>query len=433
MKRNLALIAFEILLGVAMFSCHASDRPCSGGCASGEICDYEAGKCVEIRPPDKPSDVGRYNSSVVDSSGRLMIAAYSAGLGDLVFGKEKDDGQIAWEYVDGLPSRDDPGVLAGPTLLPGPDVGLYASLALDDLQRPHIAYFDRTNGALKYAVRSGQGWSIQTLPSLGDETHVTGRSASLALGSDGLSRIAFLDETLGAVMLARELKDGNWLLEQISSCEPSSWSGALDGEQGRMISLVLDAKDNGWVAYHDVCTGRLMLASRGPSAWSSVVVDPGPGAGTWVCAGLDVDGNPAMAYYLQSDGSLNYSFNKDGALKNVKLDSGRKVEDNGAEHRWPVGQACSMVFGFDGLPRIFYLDSLTMDLKAVVGNREGGFEDPEVLDSEGLVGLFNSSALGTENIRLVSYHMTRDEDSNIVGTVSIYKIPAGTSIPGRTR
>lgn len=433
MRKILGLM-FVMLLGGVIVSCQASDRACSGGCLSGEICDYEAGRCVEIRPPEKPTDVGRYNSSVVDSAGQLMIAAYSARLGDLVLGKEKEEGHIAWEYVDGLPSGDDPGVLAGPKLLPGPDVGLYASLALDELQRPHIAYFDRTNGTLKYAVLYGQGWKIQTLPHLGEGDHLFGRSASLALSSDGFARIAFLDETAGAVMLARELSDGTWLLEQIDNCDPSSqWPGTLDGEKGRMISLVLDSKDNGWVAYHDVCTGELKLGSHTPSGWSSVVVDQAKDAGIWVSASMDTDGNPAVAYYSGYDGSLHYSFNKDGALKNVKLDSGKKLEKNGAEHRWPLGQACSLVFGLDGLPRVFYLDSLTMDLKLVRGNREGGFENPEVLDAEGLVGLFNSSELGTENIRVVSYRIARDDNLMSTGTVSVYNVSAGTPIPGRTR
>ena len=49
------------------------------------------------------------------------------------------------------------------TVDPANGVGLFASIALDASDRPHIAYYDALNGALKYAYWNGAAWVIDTL------------------------------------------------------------------------------------------------------------------------------------------------------------------------------------------------------------------------------------------------------------------------------
>jgi hypothetical protein len=44
-------------------------------------------------------------------------------------------------------------------------VGKYASIVLDDLDYPHIAYKDHTNDAVKYAKWDGSAWQIDTVES----------------------------------------------------------------------------------------------------------------------------------------------------------------------------------------------------------------------------------------------------------------------------
>ena len=59
--------------------------------------------------------------------------------------------------------------------------GFDSSLALDNLGKPHISYFNFAEDALKYATWTGTTWQISTVDSQG-----TGRYSSLVL--DGLGR-----------------------------------------------------------------------------------------------------------------------------------------------------------------------------------------------------------------------------------------------------
>jgi hypothetical protein len=75
-------------------------------------------------------------------------------------------------------------------------VGMYSSIALDSLNRPHISYYNATDGDLKYAFWSGSGWQLRTVYSQGD----AGQFSSIDIGSNDLPHIAFHDKT------ERELK-----------------------------------------------------------------------------------------------------------------------------------------------------------------------------------------------------------------------------------
>jgi hypothetical protein len=79
------------------------------------------------------------------------------------------------------------------------DVGSYASLALDAQNRPHISYYDATNGDLKYATLGTGGWSVSVVDSVGD----VGRHSSIALDASGNPHISYYDTTNGNLKYAR--------------------------------------------------------------------------------------------------------------------------------------------------------------------------------------------------------------------------------------
>lgn len=408
-----------------------SPRGCPGGCAAGQVCDYATGRCVDLRPATPPPDLGRYPSAAFDDAGRLQVACYAARYGDLVLGRERGDGGLDWEYVDGLPPADDPALLQDPApIIPGPDVGLFASLALDALDRPHVAYFDRSGGRLRYATRSGQGWEIEIVPRLdGADAGPVGRAAALVLDAAGMARIAFLDETSGSVMLARKLDAERWLIERVGGCAAGeSWSGPLAAEPGRSIALVLDERGAEWVAFQDPCSGALKLASRKPEGWTAAELAAGPEAGGWVSAALDADGNLAVAFSDRGAGSLRFAWNAGGTMKTRLLDAGSRLDGSGAEHRWPVGQHCTLAYGPDGLARVAYLDSSQLDLMLVVERPDGDFSDPEVLAGDGVVGLHNALVAGPDALRLLTYRLARDEQGRAAGELLSTSLPLGAAL-----
>lgn len=432
MRGLLAIVVLAVMTANGGAGCSRSGfGPCGDGCPPGTVCNQDTGRCVEPRPPDCPQDLGRYLTLAVDSDQTLVFAAYTAAYGDLVVGRQKPDGTLSCTYVDGTPmlrsdaERGDPS-----TFLLGDDVGLYASLALDVLDRPHVAYFDRTHGRLKYAFKGAEGWELVTVPRTAEEDHVVGRACSLALDSGGMPHIAFVDETGGSVKVARKSPEGRWAIERILAEPGDAWPGTLDGEVGRMVSLVVDTKDRAWVAFRHLLHGSLQVAVRQADRWSVLELDEGEDVGTWIDAALDRDGNMALAYHHRGCGCLKYAFNHDGALEKLVVDNGEEVTASGARRRHPVGQHCALAFGADGLPRIVYLDATTLDLKLVTGDSNESFTEPVVMDTEGPVGFFSDLAAGTGAIHAGSCRYQRNQQGGADAALQLYTLETGAGRGG---
>lgn len=158
-------------------------------------CEFlgEACECATL-PPLPEGDIGLYSALAHDGLGGVM-SAYNLDYGDLMFGIVQADGTLNWEFIDGLPTSTDSitGDVLGPrggNSAPGPDVGIYTDVAADSTGRPHVAYQDRDRGALKYATRTAMGWRNHTVE--GEGTGDTGLYASIIV--DGMDRpvIAYL-------------------------------------------------------------------------------------------------------------------------------------------------------------------------------------------------------------------------------------------------
>jgi hypothetical protein len=80
------------------------------------------------------------------------------------------------------------------------DVGLWASMALSDEQRPHVSYFAAAAGDLRYARHDGVDWQIESVDTDGE----TGLFGTLALDSTDDVHIAYLDRGAGTINWARK-------------------------------------------------------------------------------------------------------------------------------------------------------------------------------------------------------------------------------------
>lgn len=169
----------------------------SSGAWNTMACEFQGETCqCERLPPLPEGDIGLYSALAHDGRSFVM-SAYNLTYGDLMFGLVNAAGEVAWEFVDGVPTTttadDITGDVQGPRRglgTPGPDVGIYTDVAIAPDGTPHIVYQDRDNGALKHARLSPSGWQTHTIE--GEGVGDTGRYASLAIDDQGRPVVAYL-------------------------------------------------------------------------------------------------------------------------------------------------------------------------------------------------------------------------------------------------
>ena len=128
-------------------------------------------------------------------------------------------------------------------------VGWGASLALDTTDKPHIAYYEMTKwmreSSLKYATDTGENWKVETVDTgLGNPDN-----ASLALDALGNPHIAYYDGTEYNLKYASKSAAG-WTRETVDPGPQVGWYS----------SLKLDAHGNPRIAYWAWVTEKLKYA-----------------------------------------------------------------------------------------------------------------------------------------------------------------------------
>jgi hypothetical protein len=203
----------------------------------------------------------------------------------------------------------------------GGDIGMYSSIAINpDNGEIGIAYYDATNGKLKYAhgeICATCSWSIDIV----DEpilfpTDSKGQYASLKYNSSGKPYIAYYFENTSGVdaLMVASGENGNcgygsaagkWQCDTIQTGEGV----------GQYASLALDGSGNRYIAYYDGANGDLWHAT------SRSGTNCGPGGNTWLCfpisstndvgkyASLYVDNSNDfhIAYYDATTDELKYA------------------------------------------------------------------------------------------------------------------------------
>lgn len=131
--------------------------------------------------------VGRYASLAIDKNDVLHFSYY-------------DENNKALKYAYGKLGQE----FTTSTVDSG-DVGMYTSIALDEDNVPHISYWDAGHRSLKYAVVkpgnpwAADGWTRMTIPCSSGAWF--GAASSLAIGPDGIPRIAYLEHTTSSTRL----------------------------------------------------------------------------------------------------------------------------------------------------------------------------------------------------------------------------------------
>jgi hypothetical protein len=235
-------------------------------------------------------------------------------------------------------------------------IGDYTSVALDQLGRAHVAYFDQSRQALVYAFQTQSGWRTELV----DADGVEGWYASLALDSRGNARIAYYSVAAGALKYASRV-GGAWSTQ------------VVDGSServGHYCSLALDANDNPSISYYDAQNLSLRYASLV--------------GGNWVTETVDGAGNAAET---------------DQALNRADRASNAPAVSQDVPN---VGHYTSLAVDRQGVPHIAYQDVTNADLKVAV--KQGGEWATETVDSRDDVGEHTSLKLDAAGNMVVSYY-----------------------------
>jgi hypothetical protein len=221
-------------------------------------------------------------------------------------------------------------------------IGDSTSIAVDDADAPHIAYFNADSFETLYASNSGKGWAIQSLGtgypvaigaasadnvaiSIGDfglyanatgvwsktliDTGYRVNACALAVDTEEVLHVAFFDQTLQFLHYATNAS-GVW--------ETESLAGPV-GDEARFVDIATDTNDAAHISFYDGVTHQLRYATNSSGAWVFELVDDQNIVGTYNSIVIDPYGDAHIAYYDETLGDLKYATNESGAWHTFRI------------------------------------------------------------------------------------------------------------------
>lgn len=193
---------------------------------------------------DPANDVGEFTSITVPNDGRPVISYFDATANALKVAKCAN---ISCTGAATLTTVDDPANL----------VGQYTSIAIGSDQLPVISYLDISDFNLKVAKCANAACTgTATITTVDSSADAVGAFTSIASAGDGLPVIAYQDLTAGALKVA---KCGN-----IACTGPATLTTVDDAANvGRHTALAIGSDGLPLIAYHDVSAGALKAVKCG--------------------------------------------------------------------------------------------------------------------------------------------------------------------------
>jgi hypothetical protein len=249
-------------------------------------------------------------------------------------------------------------------------------------------------------------------------TNDVGSWLSMAVTPEGKPALAFYDRTMGALGYAVGTvdKDGGvkWAYEEVDSYPDEN--GLNPGDAGRYASLAIASNGQVWIAYQDTSNGTLKYAHKGDGVWDLGVADVGGGAksdaGYWASLALDSSGNPVVAHFDKGKGNLRVTrWNGSTFTGAVAAEGEPHTADTGGEETpATVGEYADLVIGSDGTEYIAYYDRAAGALMFASG--KGGSFDTEVVDDTGDVGQWPSMVVDGGEI-WIAYQDVGNQDLRV--------------------
>ncbi len=310
------------------------------------------------------NDFGKYSSIAVDPIGRVFIASWDETDGNLLMSGASGSPAFGTKIIDRVG-----------------DVGRHASVALGpgNYPYPRIAYYDATNGNLRYAEWNGTHWAFHDADTSGD----VGQYVSLEMDRGDRAHIAYYDLSKGDLRYAR-WNGSVWFTETVDDV----------GDVGKYASLRLDSLDRPHISYYNATKKALKIANWNGTDWRILEVDSGD---VGMHSSLDLDSNDLahISYYDEGNMHLKYAY-FDGTDWIYDFPD---LTDN-------VGEHTSIVLDSSDDPFISYYDSGQGNLK--IARLIGQNWLAQAVDTSGNVGTHTSIALD----RFDNFHVSYYDETN---------------------
>jgi hypothetical protein len=348
-----------------------------------------------------PGLIGAYSSAAVNDQGELWVSGYleanwldGYSFGDLVVGRY-DGERVDWVAVDGVPAepavdieRFDSKGFRGGQSDPGDDVGLWTSIGFDDSGQPAVAYYDKTNRALRYANRRGGSWHTTQLAQSDSGDH--GRYAKLLfVGGKPVIAYQFVEaqddgSIVSGVRIARgstaHAVEASWTTEDVVTDASTPCRAYLCSSGTRCVTSSGQCGALSGDCPAD-CADGLKCVSVGGESKCEAVDNPATlqtypeAVGLYVSAALTPDGEVGLAYYDRLRGNLMVAQPGPDGYAIAIADGEAGGEDTGDR-----GIGCSLSIDSQGDYHIAYVDGLAerlMYVRVTGGTTPGA---PEVAD-----------------------------------------------------
>jgi len=237
------------------------------------------------------ADVGQYVSMVIDNIGRYHVSYYDNTNCNLKYAYWNGSSWSTKTLEEGNCGNENSYRYEG----------LYTSIDVDTSNRPYIAYVElyKANkdtpviAQLKYAYLSPTNvWLYEFVDKSGD----AGYYASLAISKFNQSQISYYDKANGNLKFA--YKSGNvWNFEVIDSTD----------DVGMYSSLAIDNNLVLHVSYYDLTNGNLKYAVKPGGTWLPEIVDSSGDVGLYSSLALTPSGEPGISYYDRTQADMKFA------------------------------------------------------------------------------------------------------------------------------
>jgi hypothetical protein len=351
---------------------------------------------------DKTGYTGWFSSIAIDSGNRIHISYYNVEKGDLRYARYENG---AWT----LRSLDATGK--------SQNLGLFTSIAIDKSGNVGIFYMNANLGALKFIYRNKNTWTIPTYVNY--YFRDVGIGSSLAIRSDGVPFITYLDATVGFPKFARPYG--------------YVWSKGyvFTSVYGGLYSSVdVGTDDVPRAAFYDITNNDVLYGVYNGVTWNITPIQRTWKVGQYLRMKLDSQNLAHFSYYDATHEDLIY------ASWNVLTS---KYYTQTVDWEGTVGWYTDITLNSADIPFISYYDATNGSLKMARKSPITHTWIPKTIDNIGMLpqaGVGAYSSIGIDNLGrpYVSYYDITHQDLKMaywegdwdgVGTWNISVIDTG--------